>query len=287
MSYHTLQHLTVRLLFDEKFVDLVYKEPEKAFLGLELTEEEKDQILKVDRRVWSYDPLRRLRTMRTLAEEFKASTTLVLAETRRLAFLEEFFSSPQFHKSIQARGSMGLAFADYLLEKLKHNELKTPQLADVLRLEILMAKCRRNISKIQSLILPNTLKEDLKIKFAPGVDVGAFQSSTIPTVQKIEKYLFEVNLMPSMVLCDDAPRLMDLPPVETKKKSYLMCVPAASGVSLIDIDKNDYLVLIEARSTLTIRQMIDRALASGVAKATSQEIIARALEEGTIYLPVN
>lgn len=285
MSYHTLQHLTVRLLFDEKFVRFVYERPEEAFLGLDLTSQEKEQLLNTDPRAWNYDPLRRLRTMRTLVEEFKASTTLVLAETRKLAFLDLFFSSSEFHKSIQKRGSMGLAFAEYLLGKFHKGELKTPQISDVLRLETLMARCRRAMSqKVHIPSLPDTLRGDLKIKFVPGVDVGAFQASTVLTVQTIEKYLFEVNLMPAMVLCDDAPRLNDLPPVETKKKAYLMCVPAANGVSLVDIEQLDYLVLIEARSSLTINQAIERALSSGVTKPKAQGIIAGALEEGTLYL---
>ncbi len=285
MSYHTLQHLTVRLLFDEKFVQYVYENPDNALSGLDVTNQEKQQLLAIDRRAWGYDPLRRLRTMRTLVEEFKVSTTIVLAETKKLAFLEEFFSSQAFHQSIQERGSMGLAFADYLSERFRKGELKTPQLSDVLRLETLMARSRRNLSqKVQIPILPDILREDLKIKFVPGADVGAFQANTIATIQKIEKYLFEVNLMPAMVLCDDAPRLTNLPMVEAKKKSYLLCVPAANGVSLVNIEKADYLVLIEARSALTIRQVIERALASGVAKAKTQEIIARALEEQTLYL---
>lgn len=284
MSYHTLQHLTVRLFFDEKFVKSVYEDPDNALLGLDLSKEEKAQLLAIDSRAWSYDLLRRLRTMRSLVEEFKASSTLVLAETRQLAFLDNFFSSPQFHDSIQKRGSMGLAFAEYLSEKFRQKELKTPQLADVLRLESLMARCRREFQKIRVTPLPKTLKDDLRIKFVPGADVGAFQANTISTIQKIEKYLFEVNLMPAMVLCDDAPRLMDLPAVEIKKKSYLMCVPAANGVSLIDIEKSDYLVLIEARSSLTIHQVIERAMASGVTKSIAQEIIVRALEEQTLHL---
>lgn len=285
MSYHTLQHLTVRLLFDEKFVQNLYKNPDSVLSDLDLTQEEKQQLLKIDPRAWSYDPLRRLRTMRTLVEEFKASTTIVLAETRQLAFLDEFFSSNEFHESIQKRGSMGLAFAEYLSAKFRQGVLKTPQLADVLRLETLMARSRRNLSqKVHIPSLPDILKEDLKIKFVPGADVGAFQANTIATIQKVEKYLFEVNLMPAMVLCDDAPRLSNLPVVETKKKSYLLCVPGANGISLVNIEKSDYLVLIEARATSTIRQVIERALASGVAKLKSQEIIARALEEETLYL---
>jgi len=285
MSYHTLQHLVVRMLFDPAFVATVYQNPDKALANLNLSEQEKKQLLATDPRAWNYDPLRRLRTMRSLVEEFKVSATLVLSETRKLAFLESFFSSEIFHQFIQDRKSMALAFAKYLSVAISKSELTTPQLNDVLRLETLMARCRRDLAnRIRIPTLPEKLNENLRVRLIPGADVGAFQANTVATIQAVEKYLFEVSLMPAMVLCDDAPRLENLPKVEPKKKIYLLCLPGANGVSLVDIDRLDYLVLIEARTTLTIRQIIERALASGVTHAKAQEIIATALEEQTLYL---
>ncbi|HEY6401740.1 MAG TPA: hypothetical protein VI479_10050, partial [Blastocatellia bacterium] len=115
MSHHTLQKLMVRMLFDGEFVEAVYAAPERALAGLDLTEAERGQLLGVDRRAWLHDPLRRRRTLRTLIEEFKVSTTIILAETRSLESLERFFSSRFFHNSIEERGSMGMAFAEFLL----------------------------------------------------------------------------------------------------------------------------------------------------------------------------
>jgi hypothetical protein len=285
MSYHTLQHLVVRMLFDPAFVNCVYQNPEQALADLNLSEQEKKQLLATDPRAWNYDPLRRLRTMRTLVEEFKVSTTLVLSEIRKLSFLENFFSSQIFHQFIQDRKSMALAFAEYLSNASANGELTTPHLNDVLRLETLMARCRRELTnKIRIPALPEKLNENLRVRLIPGADVGAFQANTVETIQAVEKYLFEVSLMPAMVLCDDAPRLENLPTVEQKKKIYLLCLPGANGVSLVDINRLDYLVLIEARTTLTIRQIVERALASGVPRAKAQEIIATFLEEGTLYL---
>src|SRR6266511_2581200 len=124
MSHHTLQKLMVRMLFDEEFVEEVYAAPERALGGLDLTEAERSQLLGVDRRVWRHDPLRRRRTLRTLAEEFKVSTTIILAETRLLASLERFFSSRFFHGSVEERASMGLAFAEFLLDGFKSHDFR-------------------------------------------------------------------------------------------------------------------------------------------------------------------
>src|SRR5215470_14178893 len=91
MSHHTLQKLLVRMLFDDAFVDEVYADPERSLGEFDLTGAERSQLINVDRRAWRHDPLRRKRTLRTLAEEFKISTTIALAETRSLASLDRFF----------------------------------------------------------------------------------------------------------------------------------------------------------------------------------------------------
>ena len=108
MSYHTLQRVVVRMLFDDAFVAALYSNPEETLANLDLSTSERAQLLAVDRRAWGYDSLRRRRTLRTLVEEFKISTTRVLAETRSLASLDSFFSSEHFHRSVQERGSISL-----------------------------------------------------------------------------------------------------------------------------------------------------------------------------------
>lgn len=282
MSYHTLQRVVVRMLFDERFVQAVYDQPDEALSGLDLSEQERRQLLATDRRAWRYDPLRRLRTLRTLVEEFKVSTTLVLAETRRLASLDGFFSSTQFHQSVQQRGSMGLAFSQFISDNLQQGLLKTAQLPDVLRLETTLARCRRDLDSARGLAikeLPARISDTLRVRLAPGVAVGSFQGNTIATIQHVEKYLFEASLMPAMALCDDAPRLGELPPIDTKNKIYLQFAPGASGITLVNIEKDEFLTLIEARAFLTIRQLFERSATSGVSRGRAQEIVSAALDD--------
>jgi hypothetical protein len=275
------------MLFDDGFVAALYSNPDEALANLDLTTDERAQLLAVDRRAWNYDPLRRRRTLRTLVEEFKISTTLLLAETRSLASLDRFFSSNQFHQSVQKRGSMGLAFAQFLSDLYQNNQLKTRQLPDVLRLETTLARCRRELASAgerEAVELPSTISETAKVRLAPGVSVGSFQANTIATIQRVEQYLFEVNLMPAMVLCDDAPRLEGLPEVDTKNKIYLLFAPGASGISLINIERAEYLTLYETKSAVTIRQLVSRANTAGVNSNKAQEIISDALEQENLII---
>jgi len=285
MSHHTLQRLLVRMLFDEEFVTAVYTNADQALGGADLTEAERGQLLGVDRRAWRYDALRRRRTLRTLVEEFKISTTIILAETRSLASLEQFFSSQFFHRAIQQRASMARGFADFLLDGCQRGAWTAPQVPDIVRLEAAIASCRRTLARDganEAAELPATINDRARVKLAPGCDVGSFQANTIPTIQHVERYLFELSLMPAMALCDDAPRLAGLPVVEAQKV-YLLFSPGAAGISITNLDKAAYLLLYDAKRPVEIRALLARP---GPAKAAAraQEILSEWLESGALML---
>jgi hypothetical protein len=272
------------MFFDEDFVEEVYAAPERALAGLDLTEAERGQLLVVDRRAWRHDPLRRRRTLRALVEEFKVSTTIILAETRSLASLERFFSSRFFHNSIEERGSMGLAFAEFLLDGSRRAEWKAPQIADVVRLEAAIAGCRRTLAREGTLAgdLPATIGDRTRVRLAPGHDVAGFQANVIATIQRVEQYLFELSLMPAMALCDDAPRLPALPEVDEQKKVYLLFSPGAAGISITDLDKPDFLVLYETKRAVEIRSLLSRLAPARARQA--QDILAEWLENGALTI---
>src|SRR4051812_12980838 len=102
------QRALVRMLFDPKFAAAVRENPDDVLRELEPAM--RQQLASLDERALRQDKLRWRRTLRTLSEEFKGSTTLALAERARLAFLEEFFCSAAFHQSVDDRGSMPMAF---------------------------------------------------------------------------------------------------------------------------------------------------------------------------------
>jgi hypothetical protein len=285
MSHHTLQKLVVRLLFDESFAAAVYQDPATALAGLELTESERAQVLRVDRRAWRHDALRQRRTLRTLVEEFKISTTVALAETRSLASLERFFSTPYFHQAVQERGSLAFSFSEFLLAGCRNGEWTAPQLPDLIRLETALAGCRRTLAREKpqnNSELPATISDRARIRLAPGYALGSFQANTIATIQHVERYLFELSLMPAMALCDDAPRLTGLPAVEAQKKVYLLFGPGAAGISLTELDKSSYLVLYETRRTSEIKSLLARLGPASARRAP--EILPEWLEQGALMI---
>jgi hypothetical protein len=287
MSHHTLQKLLVRMSLDEEFVAKVYAEPDLVLTGLDLTETERNQLLGVDRRAWRHDTLRRKRTLQTLAEEFKISTTIVLAETRSLASLERFFSSSFFHRSIQERGSMGRAFSEFLLDGCRAGIWTAPQIPDIVRLEAAIAGCRRTLAReggYEVGDLPATINDRARIRLAPGYDVGSFQANVIAAIQHVEKFLFELSLMPAMALCDDAPKLTGLPEVDSSKKVYLLFGPSAAGISITNLDKASYLILYETKRAVEIKSLLSKPGSARINAKRTQEILMEWLESGALMI---
>lgn len=274
MSHHTLERVFVRLLFDPALVDAMHADPDAALGQLDLEPHEREQLLAVDRRAWRHDPLRRPRTLRTLVEEFKTSTTLALAETRSLSSLDAFFSSREFHGAVQERRSMALAFAAFL-ERLIAG-LACPQLPDVLRLETQLARCRRELRDSPA---PAPSRDEPALGFAPGHAVDRYNANVVETINAVERYLFEVGLMPAVALCDDAPRLGALP-AAVDEQIYLLSLPSASGVSLMPVDADYYHLLRQfSAGPLRSADATARAVAAGVSAGDVPGMLESLVEE--------
>lgn len=286
MSHHTLQKLLVRMLFDDQFVRQVYASPDSVLTEADLTAAERAQLLSVDRRAWRHDPLLIRRTLRSMVEEFNISTTIILSETRSLASLEKFFSSQFFHRFIEQRGSMARAFSEFLLDGFQSRLWNASQLPDIIRLESAIVSCRRSLARegpYKAIDLPTSIDDKARVRLAPGCDVGSFQANVIATIQHVEKFLFEMSLMPAMALCDDAPRLTDLPEVDSQNKTYLLFSPGASGISMTNLDKTAFLLLYETRRPVEIRSLLSKAT-TPKAFARAQEIISEWLESDVLMM---
>lgn len=283
MSHHALERVYVRMLFDPAFVDRVYADPRAALLGIELTDAERDNLVAVDRRAWGHDPLRRYRTLRTLSDEFKATTTLVLAATRSLGSLDAFFSSDEFHQTVQGRGLLALAFGDYVARLVAERALDSPQIPEVLRLEAMLARCRRELESAKRAGARGTADDpDARIGLAPGHAVDRFNANVVAAVNVAERYLFEVGLMPAVALCEDAPRLDRLPEVSSEP-AYLLALPGAAGVSLMPVDADYYALLNEfSRGPLRRSAAVSRTVDRGVSREDVETMLESLVDEGVL-----
>ena len=60
---------------------------------------------------------------------------------------DAYFSSEEFHAAVQGRGSLALSFADFLERLVAERGIAEPQLGDVIRLERMLARCRRDLDR--------------------------------------------------------------------------------------------------------------------------------------------
>ncbi len=243
-AHQVLTRLLVRMQHDPALVARVYEEPEAVLSPLGLGPRERAMLLAIDRRAFLHDPLRARRLLRTLMEDFKASSAIALDQTRRLAFLGGFFGSVPFHEAVQLDRPLGVAFADFLMGA----GLEVPVLAPVVRLELALWRARQELAAAGGADFrapPMPASGLSRVARAPGVATLHAAPDALAAVQAVEQYLFEVSLVPAIALADDAPRLV-LPAPTGRPQLALGVVPTASGVQLVELEP----ALFEAIDTL-------------------------------------
>jgi hypothetical protein len=251
VSHHALQKALVIALHDDAFVAAMHADPEGTLSPLELDARERAQLLAVDRRAFRTDPLRRRRLLRVLAEELPVSSALALRETRRAASLEAFFSSTFFRRAVIERLPLAPAFGDFI----GGLGLATPQLPDVVRLETTTARCRRDR---RSAPRPG-------VALAPGVAVGSFDAGVLETLNRVERWLFELKLVPQLAICADGPELPELP-APGGGTLLLLFTPSQTGIQLTPIDEDLYRALLDPPRVP--RAAISALVADGIMSAT-------------------
>jgi hypothetical protein len=274
------QRAVVRMLFDPRFAEAARRDPDRVLAALDPAL--RRQLVAVDDRAFRVDRLRQRRTLRTLSEEFKGSTTLALAETRSLAFLERFFESAAFHRAVDEGGLLALAYAEFLGYEIAAGKLTTPSLAGVLTIESALARARREAAAAGAAKLTAaTVDEGAgdQLQLAPGVVSVTVPAGAMAALQQAERYLFEVNLMPAIALCDDAPRLQLDASVADRTPLHLVAVPTSSGVSLVTIDEPLAVLLrclwpTPRPRSAVLAEAAARGLPPADARARLQELLA-------------
>ncbi|MDB4969049.1 MAG: hypothetical protein JWN44_4738 [Myxococcales bacterium] len=211
------QQAIVRMLFDPDFAADVRRDAAAALPELPATL--RAQLAAVDARALKLDRLLGRRVLRTLFDEFKASTTLYLARSKKLSSLDEFYRSSIFHDAIRHAHPLASAYAEFI---------------DALPIECALAEARRM----------KPPRPDGRIHRAPGVVPVATTQGSLATLQQCEQYLFEVGMMPAVALCADAPPLALDARAADPTPLYLVTVPTESGHSLVTIDEATWALLL-------------------------------------------
>ena len=232
------QQAVVRMLFDPEFAARVRRDAAAALP--ELPPELRAQLAAIDPRALKLDRLLRQRTLRTLFDEFKGSTTLFLARAKKLAALDDYFRSRPFVEALASARPLALAYADFL------GPAASP-------IERALAEARRTKAP----------PRDGRVHRAPGVVALATTKGTLAALQQAEQYLFEVGMMPAVALCDDAPPLTLDARAADPTPLYLVTVPSESGHALVTVDEITWALVasLPAPPSPTLQPLLDEEIA--------------------------
>jgi len=211
------QQALVRMLFDPAFAAAVRRDPGSALPELPSTL--RAQLAAIDPRALKLDRLLGRRVLRTLFDEFKASTTLLLARKKRLAYLDRFFAANEF-VDVLAQRPLHDAYAAFLIAA-DHS------LSGVVAIENGLAWSRRRRAP----------RPDGRVHRAPGVSPIPTTKGALVALQQTEQYLFEVGLMPAVALCEDAPPLVLDEQAADETRLDLVAVHTETGHSLVTVDQ--------------------------------------------------
>jgi hypothetical protein len=239
------QQAIVRMLFDPVFAASVRRDPDAALPSL--PPPLRAQLAAVDARALAHDRLIGRRLLRTLFDEYKASTTLYLARSKQLASLDAFFASPYFTTVLKHGSPVAYAYPGFLMSG------GDEAIAAAAAIELGLAIARRRV----------TVERDGQVQAAPGVRAIATTQGGLAAVQQAERYLFEVGLMPAVALCDDAPPLALDAAARDATPLYLVTVPTETGHSLVTIDRATYDLVVSLPAPMhpSLQPLLDDELA--------------------------
>lgn len=181
MSPVGLQRVVVRMLYDPAFAAQIYSDAPM----LELSAADRAMLRAAPPAAFRTDPLRRARALTALLDEYAASAALA-----GLASLDAFFSSPSFHRAIQGRLSLALAFGAWV----EHAA------GPVARLERAIAATRRQ--------QPPRPGPALRWATAPHLHPLTVPGNTLAAYQILRARL---GPDPARALAERPPRVHDLP----------------------------------------------------------------------------
>mgnify|MGYP001559004336 CR=1 FL=1 len=131
MSALALRRVMIRLVHDPCLVEAVYRDPDTALRGVDLSETERGWLLCTPRAAWSTDPGRPQRVLEGLQEEFAVSVQMLPRSPL------EFFSTAAFHDAVQGRGSLAAGFGAWLASAAP------PASVAIVQIETAIAQTRR------------------------------------------------------------------------------------------------------------------------------------------------
>ena len=284
MSERALQRIMVRMLFDAAYAARVAEAPTDALVGEDITEEECSWLAAPDPRAWRADSERPSRSLTVLAQEYPTSLALCMAAGAPPAQPMGFFSSLEFHQCVRGRGSMAIAFGDYLIALSLKGVLQDRRLTHLVRLEQAIARLRRGAPAVA----PAAGDPGSLLQRSPDKAIHEAAAGTADLHDEIYAELPPSGADLAVVVLTPG-RAAPRTPVDSEKTEPLLLELARDDgprvkfpVGIAEVTRELFDLFRFASSPRRFEDLCEEAIRLGAAPDDAAEVIASLLEDGAL-----
>ena len=267
----TLQRVIVRMLYDSAFAKAVVLDPSKSLKGLGLDARHIAFLTESDPRVWRLDPHRRARSLEALLEEYPTASVALAHARRSVGSLDAFFSSQHFHRCIQNRGRLALAYGDYLIELAAGPNHEA--ICGLSRLEREIAAFRRREEA-------TTLHAELQL--SPQVSCVCVPEGTLEFYISVRTQLGASGLSAAQAITSNALHMPPAPRLGDEVMLLLEAHPDGTGPSISQLSAELGALLAEVNGGTTLRTFGVVAGSHGAEEGEVMEILDSLISDGLI-----
>ncbi len=271
------QSLAVRMLLDPTLHAAAAAQPDEVLraAGPVLAR----QLAALDPRQLRLDRQRAVRLVGQLCDEWKASSTLLVAATRSGRLLTDFVCSAAFHQAVAEGDLVWAAFGRYLAA-LPLPAGAAPLLPDLLVIASAIGRARRSAGDEEA--GARARADDARLRWARGVTAFAVDEAALAQLSAIEAWLFERALLPQAQLAIDLPT----PPLYPRsgRARTLAVEPMTPTPSVVEIDEplRQLLVAVGPEPRPLLR-VIDDASARGWQRDQARTQLAELVEQQIVH----
>jgi hypothetical protein len=284
MSHVALQRVIVRMLYDPEFTARIMADPATMLAHEALTAEERAWLLQPDPRAWTVDPERPARSLGSLLQRYPTSASVAARSAGSIEPLRRFFRSERFHRSIQERGSMAIAFGEHLAELVQSGEIEDRRALALARLEQAIVELHRMAHSKP----PSRTPDAAAYRISPDARLHRAPLGTADLHETIHRLLldFGQGLVGAIIdtsrrlpagaidFARDEPLILELVRRDSRRAAHL--------VGTTEITENLYALLAFAASQRSREELEAEVIRLGAGPDDAAAVIAGLIGDGTL-----
>jgi len=262
------------MVYDPVFAATVKSNPATALKGLKFSANELGWLRATDTRAFGVDVHRRDRTLKALIDEYPRCTAIIFKRDGNLEGLAAFFEENEFHKAIQQRQHLAMAFGSYLERYAGKEE---PDLVSLVVMESAIARLRRQSA--------SEMAEDTGFILAPGAMLVKTVSGSLNLFSELSGRLAKLSTSLEEAALSGRVDIQGLPPIGTGRSESILLTAEHSGKGEVALELCPdalFRLLQCAEGGCTSKALLDCARLEGADEDEAEEILEGLVSDGIL-----